>query len=279
MEYHNTVALSILLITLYCSYRGIQNAAYFDLYSFQTDRILVNKEYKRLLTSGFLHADWLHLIFNMVAMYSFAVGLEELMGIPKLLLIYFASLILGNLFSLFIHRNYGDYTAVGASGAVSGLIYSSITLFPELEVSILFLPMFIPGWAFGLLYTLYTIYGIRSKRDNIGHEAHLGGGLTGMFVALIMFPDAFFVNTIPVLLILIPSLVFLYFVVTRPAFLIIDSLKYDPPRNYTQDDRYHLKKRNNEKELDLLLEKIHKNGIESLSKSEREKLERLSEER
>jgi len=279
MEYHNTVALSILLITLYVSYRGIRNAAYLDLYSFQIDRILVNKEYKRLLTSGFLHADWIHLIFNMVAMYSFAAGLEALMGISKLLLVYFGSLICGNLFSLFIHRNHGDYTAVGASGAVNGLVYSSIALFPGLEVSILFLPIFIPGWAFGLLYTLYTIYGIRSKRDNIGHEAHLGGGLTGMIVALIMFPDAFLVNTIPVLLILIPSLVFLYFVVTRPGFLIIDTLKYKAPINYTPDDRYHLRKRNNEKELDRLLEKIHNNGIESLSKNEREKLERLSDER
>jgi hypothetical protein len=210
-------------------------------------------------------------------MYSFASGLEALMGIPKLLLVYFGSLIGGNLLSLFIHRNDSSYTAIGASGAVCGLIFASIALFPGIELSLFLVPIYIPGWAFGLLYTLYTIYGIRTKRDNIGHDAHLGGGLTGMTIGLLLFPDALFVNTIPILAILTPSVVFLYFVFTRPEFLITGTLKSNVPGNYTIDDRYQTIRRDEEKELDLLLEKIHKRGIDSLSKLEREKLERFSQ--
>lgn len=272
----NIAGLCLFLITLYTSYRGLQDTVYFSKYAFRIDRIQVHKEYKRLITSGFLHADWIHLIFNMIAMYSFAGGLESLLGIPKLLLVYFGSLICGNLLSLYIHRNNSAYTAIGASGAVSGLVYASIALFPGIELSLLFLPVFIPGWAFGLLYTAYTIYGIRSKRDNIGHEAHLGGGLTGMIIGLILYPDALLLNMLPILVILIPSLIFLYFVFTRPEFLITGTLKPKTSGTYTIDDRYHTIRRNDEKELDRLLEKIHKTGMESLSKPEREKLEKLS---
>lgn len=276
MEYYNIVGICLLIVTLYTSYRGFRDPAFFRSYSFQIDRIQVHKEYKRLLTSGFLHADWTHLIFNMVALHSFAGGLEELMGIPRLLLVYFGSLVTGNLLALFVHRHESGYTAVGASGAVSGLVYASIALFPGIELSLFFLPISIPGWLFGLLYTLYTIFSIRAKRDNIGHEAHLGGGLTGMLIGLILFPSAFFMNTVPILLILIPSAVFLYFVFTRPEFLIVGTVKSEVLDDYTIDDRYHARRRNDEKELDRLLEKIHKSGIESLNRSEREKLEKLS---
>jgi hypothetical protein len=218
----------------------------------------------------------MHLIFNMVALSSFAAGLEGLMGIPKLLMVYVGSLVSGNLLSLFINRNNSAYTAVGASGAVCGLVYASIALFPEMEVSLLLLPVYIPGWVFGLLYTIYTIYGIRRGRDNIGHEAHLGGGLTGMLMVLVMFPEVIRVNAIPILLILIPSLAFLYFVFTRPAFLLTGTLKQRASDQFTIDDRYHAVRRSNERELDRLLEKIHHTGIQSLTRTERERLDHLS---
>src|SRR5205085_7101779 len=123
----------IILANGLVSYQGLRNYHYFDKYSFQVDEILLGKDYKRLVTSGFLHVSWTHLIFNMITFYCFSYGLEATLGATKFLMIYFGSLLGGNLLSLFIHRHHHDYSAVGASGAISGLVFASIALFPEME--------------------------------------------------------------------------------------------------------------------------------------------------
>jgi membrane associated rhomboid family serine protease len=218
METTSLAGLGILLATFFISYKGIEDYRFLNQYSFRVDAILLHKDYKRLFTSGFLHADWPHLIFNMLTFYSFSSSLELALGIPRFLALYFGSLLGGNVLALFIHRHSSRYTAVGASGAVSGLVFACIALFPDMELGLLFLPIYIPGWAFGLLYTLYTLYGIKSKKDNIGHEAHLGGGLFGLGSAILMFPNVLHENYLPVLLIVIPSSIFLFLIITRPDF-------------------------------------------------------------
>src|SRR6185369_12962385 len=112
------ITLLIILNTVIFSYRGFKDESFFARYSFEIDRVLVNKEYIRLISSGLLHVSWMHLIFNMVALYFFSTNLESYLGPFRFLLIYIASLVGGNLFSLFIHRHHGDYSAVGASGAL-----------------------------------------------------------------------------------------------------------------------------------------------------------------
>ncbi|MBT1698767.1 rhomboid family intramembrane serine protease [Fulvivirgaceae bacterium PWU4] len=276
MENSGIFAFSVLLVTGFISYKGMTDPRYFDRYSFQIDGILVHKEYKRLISSGFLHSGWMHFIFNMLAMYSFSGPLESALGIGPLLGLYFGSLIGGNLLALYIHRNHADYTAVGASGAVTGMVFAAIALFPGMQLGLLFLPFHLPSWAFGLLYVLYCIYGIRSQRDNIGHEAHLGGGLIGMAIAIAIFPQVLWLNYVPVLLVAIPSVVFLYFIFTRPDFLLVDN-PFGKNRGFsTVEDRYNTQKRSNQKKLDALLDKINNAGIESLSKEEKEDLEKLS---
>ena len=197
-------------------------------------------------------------------------------GIPQFLILYFGSLLGGNLLALYIHRHHAGYSAVGASGAVSGLVFAAIALFPGMELGLLFLPFYIPSWAFGLLYTLYTLYGIKSKRDNIGHEAHLGGGLIGLITAVLMFPNALQVNYLPIVLILIPSGVFLFLVITRPEFLLVGNPFQKQKGVYTVDDKHNIKMRANEKELNDLLDKIARTGIQSLTPQEKEKMEKLS---
>lgn len=276
MEHSGIFAFAVLLVTGFISYKGMTDPRYFARYSFQIDGILVHKEYKRLISSGFLHSGWMHFIFNMLAMYSFSRPLESALGIGPLTGLYFGSLVGGNLLALYIHRNHADYTAVGASGAVSGMVFAAIALFPGMELGLLFLPFRLPSWAFGLLYVLYCIYGIRAQRDNIGHEAHLGGGLIGMGIAIAIFPQVLWINYIPVLLISIPSVVFLYFIFTRPGFLLVDN-PFRKGRGFvTVEDRYNAQKRSNEKKLDALLDKINHAGIESLSKEEKDELEKLS---
>src|SRR5450432_2036948 len=110
----------LILIIANCifSYKGFTNELFFDGYKFEVDRILINKDYKRLITSGFLHVGWTHLIFNMIRLYAFSGLIESNLGGVKFLIIYFAGLIGGGLLSLFVHRNHGDFTSVGASGAV-----------------------------------------------------------------------------------------------------------------------------------------------------------------
>lgn len=266
----------ILALNVLVSYNGLKDHDFLDKYSFRVDDILMHKDYKRLLTSGFLHVSWLHLLLNMSTFYFFAYGLELRLGVAQFLLIYFGSLIGGNLFSLFIHRQHGDYSAVGASGALCGIVFASIALFPGMELGMFGLPFYIPSWAYGLMYVLFSMYGIRSQRDNIGHEAHLGGGLIGMIIAIACLPHSIEQNYIPVLCILLPSAVFIFFIFTKPEFLLVDNLYKKNEFGYKLEDKYHEQKQLQEKELNDLLEKISRKGYQSLSKLEKEKLKQHS---
>src|SRR3954470_20520606 len=126
MYYHeyspmNTLGLiniAIIIANIIVSYRGFNDHEFFARYSFEVEKITLYKDYKRLVTSGFLHVNWMHLIFNMLALYFFSGSLELYLGAVKFLLIYFLSLIGGDLLSLFIHRNDPDYDSVGASAGV-----------------------------------------------------------------------------------------------------------------------------------------------------------------
>lgn len=270
------IGLVIIIINVAFSWKGFTDHVFFDNYKFEVDRILKFKEYRRLLTSGFLHVSWVHLILNMFGLYMFSSFLGAQLGGISFLIIYFISLIGGDLLALFIHRQHGDYSSVGASGAVCGIIFASIALFPDMRMS-LFGLLPIPSWAFGLLYVGYSMYGIRSKRDNIGHEAHLGGALLGMIVAVLLEPAAFANNYVTILIITVPVIVFIFVIVSRPQTLMIDNYYFKAHSTYFDiDDKYNEEKVNKQHELDRLLDKIGKTGIDSLSKKERQRLDELS---
>lgn len=267
----------ILIITnVLFSYRGFNNSIFFDRYKFEVNKILIYKEYYRIFTSGFLHINWMHLIFNMFSLFAFSFNLEMYLGIAGFCIVYFASLIGGNLLALLIHRNHGDFSSVGASGAISGVIFASIALFPGMRVGLLFLP--IPAWLFGALYIGISIYAIRSNRDNIGHESHLGGALIGMVLALLLNPSAFLANLPVILIIMIPMMVFIFIIIKRPDLLFIDNFYFKKHTDhYSVDHAYNERRTSNQKELDKLLDKISKKGINSLSKKEKDRLKELSE--
>src|SRR5689334_3800677 len=168
----------------------------------------------------------------MVSLYFFSTNLESYLGPFRFLLIYLASLVGGNLFSLFIHRNHGDYSAVGASGAVCGVIFASIALFPGFGIGFFFLPISLPGWIYSLGFVLFSIYGIKSRRDNIGHDAHLGGALIGMLVAILTNPLVVTENYLPILCIFVPSAIFIYIIIKKPGFLLVDNFFFKNHYNY-----------------------------------------------
>ncbi|MGN6438655.1 MAG: rhomboid family intramembrane serine protease [Agriterribacter sp.] len=257
------------------SYMGFRDHDFFARYSFEVDKILIYKDYKRIVTSGFLHVSWMHLIFNMLSLYFFSGGLESYHGIVKLLIIYFASMVCGNLFSLLIHKNHDSYSSVGASGAVCGTIFAAIALFPGMRIGLFFIP--IPAWIYGIAFVLASIYGIRSRNENIGHESHLGGALAGLIIAILMEPAALLTNYITILLIFVPSAVFIYIILTRPQMLYIDNYFHRTNRNfYSIDHSYNAQKMDTQKKVDKILEKIHQKGIKSLTQREREILDRYS---
>ena len=277
METIGFISIIIIIANLIVSYKGFSDRNFYARYSFEVEKILIYKDYKRLITSGFLHVNWMHLIFNMLALYFFSGSLESYIGPVYYLIIYFSSLIGGELLSLFIHKNQGDYGSVGASGAISGIIFASIALFPGMRIGMLFLPISLPAWLFGLLYILYSIYGIRSKRDNIGHEAHLGGAMIGMLLAICLEPDALMQNYIYILIIAIPTLAFIYLIITRPHILLIDNLFYNKHKDYYSiDHKYNEKKNNQQQDIDKILDKISKRGINSLSQKEKQMLKDFS---
>ncbi len=277
MESIGIASLLIIIINIVFSYNGFLKKSFFEKYKFNVYEILENKEYIRLISSGFLHVSWTHLLFNIVSLYSFSQIIETSLGSINFLLIYFGSLIGGDLLSLYIHRYHSDYSSVGASGAICGIIFACIALFPEIGIGPMFLPIHIPGWIYGLVYVLFSIYGIRSKDDNIGHEAHLGGALIGLIISIIIEPSSLSENYWIILLITIPCIVFIYLILTKPHILLVDNLFFKKQDNYYNiDHKYNAEKIASQKEIDTILEKINKKGINSLNKTEQAKLDKFS---
>jgi membrane associated rhomboid family serine protease len=271
------IGIILIIANIVFSYKGLTNNRFFEAYKFEIDRILINKDYKRLFTSGFLHVSWAHLFFNMLCLYTFSGLIENTLGEVRFVIIYFASLLGGELLSLNIHRNHGSYSSVGASGAICGVIFATIALFPGMNMGFFGLPIHFPGWLYGLLYVAISSYGIRSKKDNIGHEAHLGGALIGMATALMMEPAAFTQNYITILVIAVPTIAFIYVIITRPHLLLIDNLYFKRNANhYSMDHKYNEEKFISQQEVDRILDKISSKGINSLSRLEKNRLKQHS---
>lgn len=270
-----SISSILILLNIIISYRGFKDRSFFDKYAFTINKVYTYKDYKLLITSGFLHVSWTHLIFNMFSLYLFSANIESTIGPINYLIIYTAGLLGGNLLSLFIHRYHVDYSSVGTSGAIFAIMFSAIAIFPGMKIGFFFLPAF-PGWLLGLIFVLVSIYGIRSRTNNIGHDAHLGGGLAGMLVALILYPSSIVVNTFAIAVVAVPAIAFILFIIYKPQALLIDNFFFKKQHYLTVEDKYNLSKKNKQQDLDKLLEKIHQKGMNSLSKKEKEMLQEYS---
>ena len=272
MAAYGSIGLLLVLITTLISFRAFRNASLMEEYTFSVEGILVRREYSRLIASGFVHANWTHLLFNMYSLMAFAGTLERVAGPWAVLTVYATSLVGGNLLSLYINRNNAAYRAIGASGAVAGVIFATIVLFPGISVSPLFLPFRIPAWIFGLFYTLFSIYGIKSLNDNIGHEAHLGGALTGVLAMCALVPAILTENWPFVVLLTVPTLVFLFFIVRHPDWLYTKGFSFNTSQPDTKDEAYNVRKFHRQQEIDRILDKISERGVGSLTEQERDML-------
>jgi membrane associated rhomboid family serine protease len=207
----NQAILFIIIANVITSMKGFKDYSFINSYKFQVNRILAGEKI-RMLTSGFLHVDWTHLGFNMYALYLFGAIVTNGMGTLSFVIIYLGSLLTGSLYSLRFHKKEPYYSAVGASGAVSGILFSGIILAPNKLYNFIFFPFVdIPGYILGVGYLLYSIYGMKKQLGNVGHAAHLGGAIGGFVLTLILNPEVFVAQTFVVTLLTIPIVLLLLF--------------------------------------------------------------------
>jgi membrane associated rhomboid family serine protease len=196
------ITLIIIAATSIISYKGFNDRYFFEKYKFNIAAIKRGEKI-RLLSSGFLHADMMHLIFNMLTLYFFANYIIFYLGRINFVLIYLGSLLAGNLITFYFHKNQPNYSAIGASGAVMGVLYSAILINPSITLG-LFGIIPIPGFIFAIGYLLYSIYGMKNSVGNIGHTAHLGGAIAGYVLTILLHPQVLETSRMMIIVLAIP---------------------------------------------------------------------------
>ncbi len=198
--------IALIAANILVTIRGFNDPVFFERYKFSIGGIKAGQR-ERVLTSGFLHIDFQHLLFNMITLYFFANVVINWFSPTIFLLIYFASLVSGSLLAIFFHRNEPFYSAVGASGAVTGILYSAILLQPNMTLGFFFIPIPLPAYVLGIGYLLYSIYGMKTRVGNIGHSAHFGGAIGGYLITLLFRPSLLQTDTTMVLLLAVPIVI------------------------------------------------------------------------
>ena len=184
-------ALAILALTCLVSLIGLVAPQVIARALFRPYWLVRRAEYVRLVTSGFVHADLGHLLFNAITFYSFAFSLERYIGTRQFLALYFSGLLLGNIGTYFKHLADPNYASLGASGAILAVMFASIVYFPSQRLIIIPIPVPVPAPLFALGYLAFTYYSARQSRDKINHDAHLGGALTGLAFVAVTDPAAY----------------------------------------------------------------------------------------
>lgn len=270
----------ILGVTAFVTWRAFVRPDLFQRLVFRPDRILRGGEYHRLFSSALIHADWMHFAFNAIAFASFGETIEAVYGTVTMVALYLGSILGGSFLALLIHRHH-DYSAVGASGGVCGLVFAAVFLLPGMEMGLLFLPIPIPGWLFAILFLLVTFLGIRSQRGNIGHDAHLGGALVGLAMATVWYPHIVLMSLPLFGFVVLATLAFFIWLVRDPRApgRLKALTQRERPRSSIRYQRYdEAEARTAAKQrLDALLDKVATGGIDGLSADERNELNLLAE--
>ncbi len=197
------ITIVIIAANVIISLKGFNDYGFLDKYKFHVGGVQRGEKI-RMISAGFLHIDFQHLLFNMITLFFFASIVINYLSSGGFIIVYLVSLLLGNLLSLYFHKNEYHYSAVGASGAVTGILYSAILLRPEMNLYMFFIPIPIPAYIFGIGYLLYSIYGMKKRIGNIGHDAHFGGAIGGYVITLFMAPWILEKNLLMVGLLAIP---------------------------------------------------------------------------
>jgi membrane associated rhomboid family serine protease len=187
--------LSVIIITALISIYAFFNTAFFDRMKFNAYAIRHHGQGWRFFTYGLIHADWVHLFINMFVLYSFGKAVIDayhyyfdVKGYMFYLLLYIGGIVFSVLFDYGKHKNDAHYNAVGASGAVSAVLFASILVYPTGSVYLFPIPFPLPSVVFGVIYLVYSAVMARRASDNIGHNAHFWGAVFGIIFTIALKP-------------------------------------------------------------------------------------------
>lgn len=206
------VASAILAVTLATSLAAFQNQFLKEKFVLRPYAFVHRKQYWTVITSGLIHGDYRHLLFNVIAFYFFAFDLEkwfvlqesfkisagevhygqtvaEIIGHAKFFFVYFFSMVIADLTTIVKYKDIPSYASLGASGAISGVVMAAVIITPAMGNEIMIWGI-IPGWAFGVIYILGSYFQARYSNDNVGHEAHLWGAIAGIVMMPVFYPKA-----------------------------------------------------------------------------------------
>lgn len=269
-----TITLLLLIILGFTTWQGLNRPGVMESYLFSTDAIRFRRQWIRLISPAFLHGSWGHFAGNAITLFFFGRGLENSYGPGFLLGMFFCSVAGGHGLCMLLHRQ-GDYRAVGASGGALGLLFASILLMPGMRIMLFPLPIPIPAWLYAIGFLFYTLSSLRGG-SGVSHEAHLGGMLTGVVITLLQFPSLFGRQPWLILFILAVSLGGIYYFHMNPG----RAPGFWGLQWRGMVSRYKQSKhRRNEDQIDELLDKVSKQGIQSLSERERTILQNASRSR
>ena len=289
MERYAYCNFAVIAVTCWISYLGFRDSGFEGDYIFWPEAILARRQYIRLLTSGFLHRDGFHLAMNMVSLYFFGPLIEFRYGPVQFLFIYLAAIVGGNLLALYVHR-FHDYRALGASGGVSGIILAHIFLFPGGSIGMWFVPIGIPSWLYAVAFLLASFYGMQRQMTNVGHDAHLGGALVGMFTAAALHPIVIRYSPRLFATMAVGTALLFIYMARNPMFLPLEGFDFTrkesrPPRQRWR--LFHFPRRRShappttftraDRRVDAILHKISAQGLQSLTEEERKLMDEVSD--
>ena len=185
------VSIFLIAITFFVTVFTWKRRVLFEKMMFHAPSVAYNKEWYRLLSYGFLHANWGHLFVNMFVLWMFGrqveaeyVYLFDNKGYILFLFLYLSAIVISTLYDLKKQKDNYNFRAVGASGAVSAVLFAYIFLFPTQKIYFMFIPIGIPAVLFGIFYLIYSSYMSKQNIDNVGHDAHFWGGVYGFLFIL-----------------------------------------------------------------------------------------------
>lgn len=191
------MTIILIAITVVVSYAAFKSPKLMDQLQFNASKIYYKKEYHRLITHAFVHANWEHLFVNMIVLFSFGRAIEVYFKynfgnkhILYYILLYLGGILVSNIYALIKHRNNFFYNSVGASGAVSAVLFASI-FFDPWNMIYFFGILPIPGIVFAVLYLIYSYQMSNKQKDNVAHDAHFLGALYGFVFPILLNPHLF----------------------------------------------------------------------------------------
>lgn len=189
------VTLIIILVTVGISLWAWNDYSVMNRWVMNPYQVAKRNQYYRFLTSGFLHADWMHLIFNMISLYAFGGLMEQVFnslfgasGPLYYIGFYLIAIVVSDIPTFLKHRNDSGYNSLGASGGVAAIIFAAILISPLSKITLFIIPIGIPGFIFGPIYLLYSYYESQRGAGNVNHDAHIYGALFGVAFIILVYP-------------------------------------------------------------------------------------------